>query len=110
MAITGIGSLPTVPTRPTQATRGVANEQVSPALRGKKPTAASFSERMESALKSVDTQQHGADQALQQLASGEGDIHNTMIALEQANISMRTAFSARDKMIAAYEQIMNMAI
>ena len=45
------------------------------------------------------------------MASGEDvDIHGTMIALQEADISLRAMTSDRDKVIDAYKDIMNMAI
>ncbi len=62
-------------------------------------------------LESVDSQQHGSDLAIQELAAGQHtNIHGTVIAYEEADIAIRTAFTARDKIVRAYEAIMNMAI
>lgn len=70
-----------------------------------------FSDRMAQAIDGVSEQQASADSLLAELAAGERvDLHGTMIALEKAEISLRTMVSVRDKAIAAYEQIMNMAI
>ena len=52
-----------------------------------------------------------ADGALSALASGESvDLHGTFVELEKADITLRTMVSVRDKVIHAYEQIMNMGI
>ena len=45
------------------------------------------------------------------MASGkEVDLHGAMIALEEADITLRTMVTARDKVIEAYQQLMNMTI
>jgi flagellar hook-basal body complex protein FliE len=45
------------------------------------------------------------------LASGQGtDLHGTMIALEEANISLRTMGSVRDKLVDGWQTIWNMQI
>jgi flagellar hook-basal body complex protein FliE len=45
------------------------------------------------------------------LASGEDvDVHGTMIALQEADISLRTMTAFRDKMSEAYKNLINMAI
>jgi len=41
---------------------------------------------------------------------GKQDIHQAMVALEQANLSMRLMIQVRNKMISAYEEIMRMQI
>ena len=70
-----------------------------------------FVSKLNAAIASVDGAQRAGDASLQALASGEeADLHGTMIALEQADIAMRTMVTARDKVINAYEQLMNMAI
>lgn len=49
-----------------------------------------------------------ADQSTQEMVLGKQDIHQAMIAIEQANISLRLMIQIRNKIIAAYEQIMQM--
>ena len=62
-------------------------------------------------VEELDAGQKGSDMALQELAAGENtNIHGTVIAYEESDIAIRAAFTARDKVVAAYEQVMNMAI
>ena len=59
----------------------------------------------------VSNQSVAADDKLAQLASGQDiDLHGTMIALEEADITLRTMVAVRDKVVGAYQEIMNMAI
>ena len=72
---------------------------------------ADFDKALFSAIDGVGKMHNDSDNALQLLASGEHvDLHGTMIALERADIALRTMVSVRDKVVGAYEQIMNMAI
>ncbi len=74
-------------------------------------TGASFSDAFDAAIRAVDAQQKDADVMMRGLATGENvDIHGTMIALEEANISLRALGSVRDKMVEAYQSIWNMPI
>jgi flagellar hook-basal body complex protein FliE len=74
-------------------------------------TGASFSDTLRDAMDSVNEAQAHADDKLAQLAAGESpDIHGTMIALQEADITLRTMVSVRDKAVDAYQQIMNMQI
>ena len=60
---------------------------------------------------SVDDQQLKADGVLGELASGKRvDLHGTFIELEKADIALRTMVSVRNKLVGAYEQVMNMSI
>jgi flagellar hook-basal body complex protein FliE len=70
-----------------------------------------FADRLDKAIEKVNTAQQDSDELLSQLASGENvDLHNTMISLQKADITMRTLVSVRDKLVGAYDQIMNMSI
>ena len=71
----------------------------------------SFADKLTQAVDAVSAEGARADDALAMLASGEQvDLHGTMIALEEAEIALRTMVSVRDKVINAYETIMNMSI
>jgi flagellar hook-basal body complex protein FliE len=52
-----------------------------------------------------------ADQAVEALAAGRStDVHNTMIALQKADVSFRLLMQVRNKVVAAYETVMRMQI
>lgn len=75
------------------------------------PKESPFANKLESAIASVDNQQHAADSALQELGSGDNaSLHGSMVALTEAEIALRTMVSVRDKVVNAYETIMNMSI
>jgi flagellar hook-basal body complex protein FliE len=70
-----------------------------------------FAEALDAAVRAVDSRQVQADEQLRGLATGENvDIHGTMIALEEANIALRTMGSVRDKVVEAYQTIWNMPV
>ncbi len=71
---------------------------------------ADFNKVLKGAVQNVDRQLHQADQAAQEMTLGKQDIHQAMIALEEANISLRLLIQVRNKMISAYEEIMRMQI
>jgi flagellar hook-basal body complex protein FliE len=73
--------------------------------------AGGFADALDRAVRAVDATQHGADDGLRGVASGSNvDLHGTMIALEEANISLRAMTSVRDKAVEAYQAIWNMPI
>ena len=52
-----------------------------------------------------------ANDKLEKLASGEDiDIHGTMIALQEADVTLRFAVSVRDKLLEGYQRIMQLQI
>ena len=70
-----------------------------------------FASRLESAIRSVSDAQNSADVHLGRMASGEDvDIHTTMIALQEADIQLRTMVSVRDKVVETYQQMMSMTV
>ncbi len=71
----------------------------------------SFSDVLETAIQDVDMSHRVSDKKFEQLVSGENvDIHGTMIALQEADISIRTMSAFRDKITDAYKNLINMAI
>ena len=75
------------------------------------PQTSSFGDMLTNAVQHVNADQVAAREAVAGLASGENvDLHGTMIRLEKAEITLRAMTSVRDRMITAYEQIMNMAL
>jgi flagellar hook-basal body complex protein FliE len=71
----------------------------------------SFGEAMLRAIDSVDRLQKEADSDIQALATGEKrDLHQTMISLEKAGISFQLMMQVRNKIVAAYQEIMRMQI
>jgi flagellar hook-basal body complex protein FliE len=70
-----------------------------------------FERRLQAAVSSVSDQQNVADVRLSRLASGEeADIHTTMIAMQEADISLRLMVATRDKVVEAYQTVMNIAV
>jgi len=70
-----------------------------------------FGRMLDAAVQGVDAKQVQADDLLRGLATGENvDMHGTMIALEEANIALRTMGSVRDKMVEGWQAIWNMPV
>ena len=90
---------------------GAAKSPILESGAAKQSGGAGFSGKLSSAIDRVSDQQVAADDKLAQLASGKDvDLHGTMIALEEADITLRTMVTVRDKVVSAYQEIMNMAI
>ncbi|HTN72824.1 MAG TPA: flagellar hook-basal body complex protein FliE [Methylomirabilota bacterium] len=70
-----------------------------------------FSTHLKNALGDVNDLQQKADQAIQQLVGeGKGDLQETMIALEKADVSFRLMMQIRNKVLEAYQEIMRMQV
>jgi len=71
----------------------------------------SFVEVLKDAANEVNRLQKEADESIQKLAAGKDEnIHQTMIALEKAEVSFQLMMQVRNKIIAAYEEIMRMQV
>ena len=69
-----------------------------------------FVDTLKGAVASVDAQQRAADGEASKLAQGEGNLHETMLALEKADVAMKVALKVRNKVIDAYNDVMRMSV
>ena len=71
----------------------------------------SFGDMLSSMVSKTNQMQQQADQAIEQLqAGGEESLHQTMISMEKADISLRYMVQVRNKAIDAYQEIMRMQV
>ncbi len=69
----------------------------------------SFSDMLSKSLMEVNSMQVEANKAIQNLASGKSkNIHETMLAVENAEIAFKTMNQIRMKVIEAYKEVMRM--
>ena len=67
-----------------------------------------FGDVIKQAIKRVSDMQIQADQSAEQLLKGKTGIHETMIAGQKADISLRLLLQVRNKVIDAYREVMRM--
>jgi len=84
---------------------GIGLGQTSPAP---KAGSAGFADELGKALQAVDQVQKEGDAQAAQLALGGGNLHETALALETADVAMRTAVKVRNKLVDAYQEVMRM--
>jgi flagellar hook-basal body complex protein FliE len=73
--------------------------------------AKSFGQVLEDSLTQVNSLQQQADVAITDLASGgPTTLHDTMIALEKADLSFRLMMQVRNKIVEAYQEIVRMQV
>ncbi len=71
----------------------------------------SFADMLTGLVGEVDNQQKAADAAVQEVhAGGAKNLHEAMIAMEQADISIRFMVQVRNKAMEAYQEIMRMQV
>ncbi len=81
-------------------------EAVAPAKAG----AESFANALGEALGKVAELQGEADGQAAKLAQGAGNLHETALALEKADVAMRLAMKVRNKLVDAYQEVMRMSV
>ncbi len=96
LQVKGISSLPLEKARPEKK---VAHDPVS-----------DFKKILSQSVEEVNGLLTNADQSAQEMVAGKMDIHQAMIAIEQASISFSLLLQVRNKMLEAYQQIMQMQI
>lgn len=70
----------------------------------------SFANALESAIDGLDHTQISADQEAAKLAMGGGNLHETALAMEKADVAMRLAMRVRSKVVDTYTEIMRMPV
>jgi len=68
-----------------------------------------FEDMMQEAIGKISQVQTDADKAVKELASG-GDPTQAIIAMEKADMNFQLMVEVRNKLISAYQQVMNMQV
>jgi len=97
MAITPIAGPSALPTLPS------SNAAASTASGG-------FAEALTNLLATVDGTTAAANTAVTNMIAGSGDVHEAMIALQRAEMTMQLTVQVRNKLVAAYQDVMRMPI
>jgi flagellar hook-basal body complex protein FliE len=77
-------------------------------LRGE--AAPSFADALGQAVSQVDALHVAADRDASRVALGGGNLHETALALEKADLALRVAVKVRNKLVEAYQDIMRMNV
>jgi flagellar hook-basal body complex protein FliE len=76
-----------------------------------RPAGPGFSDSLKDAIAKVNTVQLEANQAVEQLMTGQSqNVHQAMVALQKADVSFQLMMQVRNKIVAAYEEIQRMQI
>lgn len=82
---------------------------VKPPSQGEKTSETDFKDVIGNFIKDVDKMQKVSDEAIKDYATGEiTDIHEVMIAAEEANLSFQLMMEVRNKLVESYREIMRM--
>ncbi len=85
--------------------------QASSPLKGEGQDGIGFKDQLKSLLYQVNDMGKVADEKVIDVVTGESDdLHNAMVALEEANVSFQLMLEVRNKMLEAYQEINRMNI
>jgi flagellar hook-basal body complex protein FliE len=87
----------------------IKQDIASPVSGAGKASSTSFADELKSTIQEVNNMQNQSDQAmLEGSVNGATNVHESMIKLQEADISLRLFSSVRNKALDAYQQIMRM--
>ncbi|MCB0191853.1 MAG: flagellar hook-basal body complex protein FliE [Anaerolineae bacterium] len=85
----------------------------NPTLPGSQPVSMidNFGQILSNAINSLNQKEVTADQAIASLAAGEDvELHQVMLAMQEADVAFRFALQVRNKIVDAYQEIMRMQV
>ncbi len=81
------------------------------AAAGQTPATGGFGDLLAGKIEALGDQQQAASEAMIGIATGqEDDLAQSMLQIEEANVSMQVAMQLRNKAVEAYQEIMRMQI
>ncbi len=69
-----------------------------------------FAQRIEAAVKDVNSKQEIADESIEKVILGEMGIHEGMMAIGKADTSLKVLAQIRNKVMTAYNEVMRMQV
>ena len=69
-----------------------------------------FSETLNRVLDAVKTSGQEANTSVAKMIDGSVDVHEAMIALQQADLTLQLAMQVRNKLVQAYQEVMRMPL
>ncbi len=71
---------------------------------------AAFASSLTKMLESTNVADQQANTAVGQMLDGTGDVHDAMIALQRAEMTLQLTVQVRNKLVQAYQDIMRMPV
>lgn len=79
-------------------------------ITGKEAVSKDFTDRFKEMLGEVNEKQHEADTSTEKVIRGELGIHEGMLSIHEADVSLRYLIKVREKVMAAYDEIRKMSV
>ncbi len=91
----------------TQAVSVLASSSTAVPAAG---SGAAFTASLGKMLEATNVSDQAANTAVGQMLDGTGDVHEAMIALQQADMMLQLTVQVRNKLVQAYQDIMRMPV
>ena len=75
-----------------------------------KAGAAGFGDALANMINATDQSSNAANTAVEHMLDGSGDVHDAMIALQRAELTLQLTVQVRNKLVQAYQDIMRMPV
>lgn len=82
----------------------------SPGSSGAAGAGGDFSNTLKELLGKVDESSATANDAVSRMVDGTGDVHQAMIALQNADVMLQMTVQIRNKLVQAYQDVMRMPV
>ena len=99
LPISSIAAIPSIP---------AADKLTAPASGS--GSSGDFGSALKSAIQGVDKYQQDAGTAVQQFLQCNGELHNVALATQRADMTFDLGLQIRNKVVSAYQEIMNMTL
>ena len=99
-----VGSIASTIASPAVAPASASSAKAAPA------GSAGFGDSLSRLVDSVDASGKAANTAVDQMLQGTGEVHDAMIALQRAELTLQLTVQMRNKLVQAYQDIMRMPV
>jgi flagellar hook-basal body complex protein FliE len=89
---------------------GIQTRPLPPVGPQDRPPGTSFGRSLAGMVGAVEAANTQANQAVGQMLDGTGDVHEAMIALQRADLTLQFSVQVRNKLVQAYQEIMRMPV
>jgi flagellar hook-basal body complex protein FliE len=91
-------------------TQPVVRPQPAGPATGAPAPAEGFGDSLARLMNTVESSSESANQAVEHMLNGTGDVHEAMIALQRAELTLQFTVQVRNKLVQAYQDIMRMPV
>lgn len=70
----------------------------------------SFADALKGAVEDANAKSIEAEHQVRALVTGEGSVHQAMIAMQDASVAMEMVLAVRNKVLEAYQEVMRMPV